>query len=89
MLGFKTDGEVLTYIGRIDAILYEKEYDAIVEFKYSKHKKSMNKFITEALKQIDERKYYLKSNNKKIIKIAIVFSEKEVACEIREHENLI
>jgi hypothetical protein len=82
MLGFKIDGEVLTHIGRIDAILYEKEYDVIIEFKYGKTKKSMPKLITEALKQIDEKKYYIKSNNKKIIKVAIVFAKKEVACKI-------
>jgi hypothetical protein len=85
MLGFKIDGEVLTHIGRIDAILYEKEYDMIIEFKYGKTKKSIPKLINEALKQIDEKKYYLKSNNKKIIKVAIVFAKKEVACEIKEH----
>jgi hypothetical protein len=84
MLGFKIDGEVLTHIGKIDAILYEKEYDVIIEFKYTKTKKSIPKFINEALKQIDERKYYLKSTNKKIIKVAIVFSKKEVICEIEE-----
>jgi Holliday junction resolvase-like predicted endonuclease len=80
MLGFDMQGEVSTDKGRIDAVLKQDDFAAIVEIKYGVEK-PLDKMLESALKQIEEKKYYEAYSGKKIILLGIAFNGKEVKCK--------
>jgi Holliday junction resolvase-like predicted endonuclease len=82
MLGFAIQGEVMTNIGRIDAVWQQPELTVVAEVKYSGKKKAA-KLLNEALKQIRDRKYYEKYlDAKRVLLLAVAFSGKEVSCRM-------
>jgi len=72
MLGVSCEIEVHTNIGRIDAVIKLQKNVFIIEAK-------LDKPVEEALKQIEEKKYYAPYLEKgcKIFKIGVVFGKKE------------
>jgi hypothetical protein len=74
--GFKVQGERMTNIGRIDAVLKLENLTAIVEIKYS-HEKSIEKMLDEAMNQIKDKKYYEAYLDKSVTLLAIGFSAGE------------
>ena len=83
-MGFKVHSEILTYSGRIDAIIEEKDHIIIIEFKQDK-KRSIESMIDESFEQIENKEYDRSYKGKKIIKIAIVFRKEEVGCKIEKN----
>jgi hypothetical protein len=82
VLGFNFKGEVLTNIGRIDAVWERPDFAVICEIKYGVNK-SLESMLETALSQIEEKKYYESYSGKKIILLAIVFNGKAVKCKMR------
>ena len=82
-LGFKTRGEDSTDKGRIDVVMEGKEWTAISELKYSA-KKSAATLIKEAMKQIEDKKYYQAYlGSGKIILIGIAYTNKVIKCKMK------
>jgi hypothetical protein len=86
LIGAKIDSEVLTNKGRIDAMIECDEAFYIIEFKYSGKSHDLNTRTEEAIKQIDQKKYYEKflSGKKKIYLLGIAFFEKNLSYRIKE-----
>jgi hypothetical protein len=82
LLGFDIQGEIMTNIGRIDAVWNQRDTTVIAEIKYSADK-SHDKLLEEAMKQIYDNKYYEAYADRKIILMAIAFANKEVKCEMK------
>ncbi|MDR3048893.1 MAG: ATP-binding protein [Elusimicrobiota bacterium] len=80
LLGFDIDGESLTNLGRIDAVMKLGAYNVIAEFKYSA-KKSIKIMLAEAMKQIKNKKYYEKYTDRPIIFLAIAFKDNDLKCK--------
>jgi hypothetical protein len=80
MLDFDIQGEVLTNIGRIDAVLRLPYYNIVSECKFSAEK-SLDALLNEALKQIREKKYYEAYMDKPVILFAIAFTGKDIKCK--------
>jgi len=93
-LGFETEGEMPTNIGFTDMVLEEEGFVVIAEFKFSKTKSktempiiSFEKMLQNAIEQIEDRKYYEKYSDKKIIAIAIAFAGKQLQTQIAKIED--
>jgi Holliday junction resolvase-like predicted endonuclease len=84
MLGFEPQPEVMTNVGRIDAVLYNADITVIVEVKYSAEK-GAERLLNEAMKQINDRKYYEKYADRKVVLMAVAFAAKEVKCKLEMH----
>ncbi|GHT55103.1 ATPase AAA [Bacteroidia bacterium] len=83
MLGFDIQGEIMTNIGRIDAVWHQPGLTVVAEVKYSAKKKAAS-MLNEAMKQINDRKYYEKYlDANKVLLLAVAFSEKEVSCRMK------
>jgi hypothetical protein len=81
-LGFDIQGEVLTNIGRIDAVWSQPGLTVVAEIKYSA-KKKIETLLNSAMRQIRDRKYYeAYLNDTKVILMAIAFTEKEIKCRM-------
>jgi len=72
MLGFNCEIEVHSAVGSVDAIVKQRNNVFVIEAK-------LDKPIEEALRQIEEKKYYIPYLEKgcNIFKIGVVFGEKE------------
>jgi hypothetical protein len=72
MLGFNCEIEVHSAIGSVDAVVRLQKNVFVIEAK-------LDRPVEEALKQIEEKKYYLPYQEKglNIFKIGVVFGEKE------------
>jgi hypothetical protein len=72
MLGFNCEIEVHSAIGSVDAVVRLQKNVFVIEAK-------LDKPIEEAMKQIEERKYYVPylEQGNRVFKIGVVFSEKE------------
>jgi hypothetical protein len=86
VLGFDFRGEILTNIGRIDAVWEQPDFVVICEIKYGVNK-SLEEMAETALKQIKEKKYYEGYLDKKIILFGIAFNGKEVMCKTAAEDN--
>ncbi|MDR1221915.1 MAG: ATP-binding protein [Tannerella sp.] len=81
-LGFDIQGEVLTNIGRIDAVWRQAGLTVVAEIKYSA-KKKIDNLLNSAMRQIRKRKYYeTYLNDTKVMLMAIAFTEKEIKCRM-------
>jgi hypothetical protein len=81
-LGFDIQGEVLTNIGRIDAVWRQTGLTVVAEIKYSA-KKKIDNLLNSAMRQIRNRKYYeAYLNDTKVMLMAIAFTEKEIKCRM-------
>ncbi|MCL2115889.1 MAG: ATP-binding protein [Methanobrevibacter sp.] len=88
-LGFEAEGETPTNTGYADMVLKEEDFIVVAEFKFSKTKKdtdqpikTFEKMLKEATEQIQNKKYYEKYFDKKIIAIAIAFTGKQLQTQI-------
>jgi hypothetical protein len=81
MLGFDIHGEVLTNIGRIDAVWIQSGLTVIAEVKYHSQK-DIDILLDEAITQILDRKYYEAYLDRKVRLLAIAFTGKEVKCRM-------
>ncbi|MDR1593435.1 MAG: ATP-binding protein, partial [Prevotellaceae bacterium] len=83
-LGFDIQGEVLTNIGRIDAVWRQPGLTVVAEIKYSAEKKIDN-LLNAAMRQIRNRKYYeAYLNDTKVMLMAIAFAGKEIKCRMEK-----
>jgi len=71
-MGFNCEIEVHSAVGSVDAIIKFQKNVFVIEAK-------LDKPVEEALKQIEEKKYYVPylENGCNIFKIGVVFGEKE------------
>jgi hypothetical protein len=83
MLGFEIQGQVMTNIGRIDAVWHQPELTVVAEIKYSAKKKA-DSLLDEAMTQICDRRYYEKYLDKKVALLGIAFARKELKCRMEE-----
>jgi hypothetical protein len=83
LLGFDIHGEILTNVGRIDAVWRQSELTVIAEMKYHLEK-DMETLLEEAMTQIHDRKYYEAYLDKKVMLMAIAFTGKEVKCRLEK-----
>jgi hypothetical protein len=81
-LGFKIEDELLTNIGRIDAVWRMKDTIVIAELKHDRQA-PLERLLAEAETQIRDKKYYERYmvEGKRIILLAIAFSGKEAGCK--------
>jgi hypothetical protein len=84
-LGFKVDGEIMTGIGRIDAVLEQSDTIVVTELKYDAKTKTAA-LLKKAMNQIRDRRYYEKylDKGKKILLMGLAFSGKDVGCRMEE-----
>jgi hypothetical protein len=82
-LGFKREDEVLTNIGRIDAVWRMKDTIVIAELKHDRQA-PLDRLLAEAEAQIIDRKYYERYavEGKRLILLAVAFSGKEAGSKI-------
>jgi Holliday junction resolvase-like predicted endonuclease len=81
MLGFDTQDEVETNIGRIDTVLHHADLTVVAEIKHSSDK-TVEQLLNEAMTQIHDRKYYEKYSDRKVILMGVAFAGKEVKCKL-------
>ncbi|MDR1581883.1 MAG: ATP-binding protein [Prevotellaceae bacterium] len=79
MLGFDIQGEVLTNIGRIDAVWHQAGLTVVTEIKFHSDK-NIDDLLGEAMAQINDRRYYEAYHDRQVILMAIAFTGKEVKC---------
>jgi hypothetical protein len=82
MLGFDIQGEILTNIGRIDAVWQQPDLTVICEIKFHVDK-NIDELLNEAMKQIDDRRYYEAYLDREISLMAVAFTGKEVKCRMK------
>jgi hypothetical protein len=87
-MGFKIEGEVMTGIGQIDAVLELNDLIVVSELKYHVKKKT-DTLLNEALKQIHNRRYFEKylHQSKLVLLMGLAFSGKDVGCRMEEWKN--
>ncbi|MDR1820386.1 MAG: ATP-binding protein [Methanobrevibacter sp.] len=83
LLGFKIEGEVVTNIGQMDAILTVDDLAIIVEIKFGKDKDKIDDLLDKALSQIVANRYYEKYLNYDVVFLGVAFADKEVKCEFK------
>ena len=86
--GFDTEGEVVTYIDRFNALLRVKNFFLIIEFKFSETE-SYVAMLEEAENQIIENKYYKPYKDKNLICLAIAIKPIEVKCRFKSFQKVL
>jgi hypothetical protein len=82
LLGFDIWGELLTNIGRIDAVWRQPGLTVVAEVKYHAEK-DIESLLDDAMKQIRDRRYYEAFlTDGKVTLMGIAFSGKEVRCRL-------
>ncbi|GAA5818359.1 MAG: conserved hypothetical protein [Methanobrevibacter sp. CfCl-M3] len=84
LLGFKIEGEVVTSIGQMDAVLIIEDLAIIVEIKFGKDKDKIDELVGKALDQIKDNRYYEKYLNYDVYLLGVAFADREVKCEFKE-----
>jgi hypothetical protein len=84
LLGFKIEGEVVTNIGQMDAVLIIKDLAIIIEIKFGKDKDKIDELVDKALNQIKDNRYYEKYLNYNMYLLGVAFADREVKCEFKE-----
>jgi hypothetical protein len=85
LLGFEIHGEMPNNRGRADAVWKQSGVTVIAEIKYHA-KKSVNALLREAMKQINDRRYYNQYTGK-VILLGIAFSGKNAGCRMKSHNS--
>jgi hypothetical protein len=83
MLGFDIQGEVMTNIGRIDAVWHQPGLTVVAEIKYSAEK-DIDSLLDDAMTQIRDRRYYEKYLDRNILLMAVAFAGEELKCSMEE-----
>jgi hypothetical protein len=84
LLGFEIYGEIMTDVGRLDAVWQFRGHVVIIEVKFSATAGRLPELLDAALAQIKERRYadrYL-SSAKEVSLLGVAFSGKEIACRM-------
>jgi hypothetical protein len=81
MLGFDIHGQIMTNIGRIDALWRQPELTVVAEIKYGAKKKA-DRLLNEAMTQIRDRRYYEKYLDGEVLLLGIAFTGKDVKCSM-------
>jgi hypothetical protein len=81
LLGFDIQGEVMTNIGRIDAVWHQPGVTVVAEIKYHA-KKSIDSLLDDAMTQIRNRRYYEAYLDRKVILMAVAFAGKDIGCRM-------
>jgi hypothetical protein len=81
MLGFDVQGEVMTSIGRIDAVWRQPGLTVVAEIKYHAAKKTAT-LLKQAMRQINDRKYFEKYYPDRIMLLAVAFTGREAGCKM-------
>jgi hypothetical protein len=82
-LGFDIQGEIMTNIGRIDAVWKFPGHIIIAEVKYQPQEEVISVLLDNAIKQIEEKRYIEQfDNGQKISLLAVAFAGKEIGCRI-------
>ena len=85
LLGFDIIGEIMTNIGRIDAVWKFPGHTIVAEVKCRSKKGRIVTLLTNAIKQMEEKRYYERfMNEEKVSLLAVVFAEKEIGCRMIE-----
>jgi hypothetical protein len=79
MLGFDIEGQIMTNLGRIDAVWRQPGLTVVAEIKYGAAKRT-NSLLNAAMKQIRDRRYYEKYADRDVLLLGIAFTGKEVKC---------
>ena len=83
LLGFDIIGEINTNIGVIDAVWKFSGHTIVAEVKCQVKKGRMATLLTNAIKQIEEKRYYEQfMSEEKVSLLAVVFAEKEIGCRM-------
>jgi hypothetical protein len=83
MLGFDIHGQIMTNIGRIDAVWHQPGLTVVAEIKYGAGKDT-DSLLNEAMTQIRDRRYYEKYLDREVLLLAVAFTGKEVKCGMEE-----
>jgi hypothetical protein len=81
MLGFDIQGQIMTNIGRIDAVWQQPGLTVVAEIKYHAEK-STDSLLDEAMAQIHDRRYYEMYLDRKVMLMGVAFTGKEVKCRL-------
>jgi hypothetical protein len=84
LLGFDITGEIMTNIGRIDAVLKFPDHIIIAEIKFQPEEEKISKLLDEALNQIKEKRYYEPFKGQKVSLLGVAFAGKEIGCRIEK-----
>ena len=88
LLGFDITGEITTNIGSIDAVWNLPGHTVVAEVKCRTKKSRMAALLTNALRQMEEKRYYERfMNEPKVSLLSVVFAEKEIGCRIVEKKK--
>jgi hypothetical protein len=83
MLGFDIIGEVNTNIGIIDAVWKFAGHTIVAEVKCLTKKGRIATLLTNAIKQIETKRYYERfMGDEKVSLLSVVFAEKEIGCRM-------
>jgi hypothetical protein len=69
----------MTNNGRIDAVWHQPKLTVVAEIKYSSEKEA-DSLLNDAIEQIRDRRYYEKYLDRKVLLMAVAFTEKELKC---------
>ncbi|MDR3292083.1 MAG: ATP-binding protein [Methanobrevibacter sp.] len=81
LLGFKIEGEVVTNVGQMDAIIIINNLAIIVEIKFAKNNDKIDELVDKALNQIKDNRYYEKYLKHHLYFLGIGYADKEVKCK--------
>jgi hypothetical protein len=83
LIGFDITGEINTNIGIIDAVWKFPGHTIVAEVKRQVKKGRMTTLLNNAMKQIEEKRYYERFMNEgNVSLLAVVFAEKEIGCRM-------
>ncbi|MDR0823065.1 MAG: AAA family ATPase [Endomicrobium sp.] len=83
ILDFDIQGEAMTNLGRIDAVLRMSSLNIVAEFKFC-IEESLDAMLDEAIKQIYDKRYYESYMNKPVILLGMAFSGSDLKCRFEK-----
>jgi hypothetical protein len=83
MLDFDIEGQIMTNLGRIDAVCRQPGLTVVAEIKYGARKRT-NSLLSAAMKQIRDRRYYEKYADRDVLLLGIAFTGKDVKCSMEK-----
>jgi Holliday junction resolvase-like predicted endonuclease len=82
-LGFELIGEVLTNVGRIDAVWFFPGHVIVVEVKSTPEQGDLSKLLDAAMVQIREKRYYERFlGERQVSLLAVAFAGNEIGCRM-------
>jgi hypothetical protein len=83
VLGFELIGEVLTNVGRIDAVWFFPGHVIVVEVKSTPGQGDLSKLLDAAMVQIREKRYYERFlGERQVSLLAVAFAGNEIGCRM-------